>query len=135
VITFTYTPLGSTGAVTLALLDSDRYWPAEWGHESQGNLQLSLPTRANSQSVFARGNAIVPIKFTTYRVFANRATAWRHAFIDVPKANGQVGTLYITIPGGGSFRSVNCGCQSSPSRCTDVGVQTTWTFIGPQLSL
>lgn len=132
-ITFSYTPLGTTAVVNLVLLDSDRFWPAEWGHDSEGVVQVSQPIRGKSQTPYGRGNIVVPIRFTTRRVFPNLVSAWRHAFIEIPKTNGQNGTLLIQVPGGGQFRSSPCACKSSPCRLNGIEVTTSWQFIGAQL--
>jgi hypothetical protein len=116
------------------LLDSDRFWPAVWGHQSSGALQIVGFPRAPSVSLFARGNVIVPIQFTAIRIFDTIALAYDYAFKKVPAANGQKGTLLIQIPGGGSLSSVGCGCEASPCDLNGVKVETQWRFIGPRLT-
>lgn len=130
-IRFTYIPLGGSGLTAVELLDDDRYWPATIGHDSSGVLQVVGDPRAASQRVLARANVIVPIRFSTMRFFASLALAYDHAFKQVPKANGQVGTLDLLIPGGGAIHSVGCGCESSPADVIGVSVRINWRFTGP----
>jgi hypothetical protein len=128
-ITFSYTPVNGK-ADTLALLDSDRFWPAEFSHGAQGAVQSAHPIRSQNQTHFGRGNIVVPITFSCRRQFTTLGFAYEHAFIKIPALCGAKGTLTIDIPTGGRVRSVGCVCQSAPSRLEGVGVWTTFTFIG-----
>lgn len=133
-ITFFYIPVAGSGTTSLQLLDDDHFWPAQWGHSSSGLLQVVPFPRAPSQGVFARANVVVPIQFTTIRVFTSIALAYIYAFKAVPALNGQVGTLQIQIPGGGTLSSIGCGCEASPCDLNGVKVETQWRFIGPRLT-
>jgi hypothetical protein len=131
-ISFTYNPISGGAAVPLILLDSDRFWPARIDWEGDGTLQLSLPCRASSQTVFGRAQALVPIRFLATRQHATLSACLLYIARDVAAALGQIGTLTFDLPGGGRIRSVGCGLKAAPAYNTNVRSYINFTFVGPK---
>lgn len=129
-ITFAYTPTGSSASVVTTLLDSDRFWPARLEFTGAGDTDPIEPIRGIEQLQVARGLLRVQIQFMAQRQHGTLFAAIQHVSDSIQKMNGTRGTLLLQIPGGGTLRSRNCVCVSASGYNIGVATYSTFAFIG-----
>lgn len=132
-ITFAFTPVGSSAKTTLTLLDSDRFWPAEMSISSSGDVQVSSPARGSGKVFFGRGLKSFELNFTATRQHANLFAAVKYVLEQVPTMNGALGLLTISMPGGGTLRAQNCVCSAASGNYNGVRSYCVFTFAGPSI--
>lgn len=132
-ITFAFIPLGSTATTTIALLDSDRFWPAEMAISAAGEAQVVSPARGSAKTFLGRGLRSFELRFTAQRQHSNLFAAARYVLETVPGMNGARGTLTIAMPSGGTLRAQNCVCSSASGSYNGIRSYCDFVFAGPSI--
>ena len=133
-ITFAYFPIGSTAAIPLPLLDSDRFWPARIEVSGIGEVQSINPMRAIDGVEIGRGLRRATISFTVTRQHVNIFEANKWVSSEITKLPGCRGSLRINYPGGGQQTSIGCVCLQAGGYTMGVASFSTYQFRGPKFT-